>query len=191
MTHKWCELHFAGEEDVQLDKVLFTDPDTEVQSTTVRGSTAGVWFNAGTFRWTSAVRALCILLARTKVMCVCGSAETESFLSGERGSLASSLDYAISKRPVWLREMFGNDEHGNSLCQKLIIRTNPSQKRVGPVVLALNQRSLPGDNIFLVLNGQKVESNEGLKTLLLRLESTMRPRYSSSSDLDCTTLVAA
>jgi hypothetical protein len=68
--------------------------------------------------------------------------EGRTVLAGARGSSIASLDYAISKQPCWLTDMFGTDSFGISLVRRLILRTNPERKRPGPVFLSLNTRYL-------------------------------------------------
>ena len=169
MTRRACELQFAGTADVQLVEVRYDDPATPNQRITVRGKTAGAFGNAGTFQWTSAVRGLCILLTKAKMTQLLEGDGARGFIFGLQGSLAASLDYAITKQPVWIRDMFGSDANGNSMAQRLISRTNPNRKRPGPVVLSVNERALPVANIAIVWNNRRVDSVEMLRSLLLNL----------------------
>ena len=172
MTQRSCELQFAGGADVQLIEVRFSDAGTTTQRITVRGKTAGAFRNAGTFQWTSAVRGLCILFARAKMASISGEEITAGHIVGLRASLAASLDYAITKQPVWIRDMFGTDALGGALAQRLISRTNPNRKRPGPVILGLNERALAAADVSITWNGQRALSVDILKKLLLNLGDT-------------------
>lgn len=174
MSERSCELHFAGESDVQLVEFRFTDRITGVQRLSVRGKTAGAFRNAGTFQWTSAVRGLCILMARAKLACIQGATSEVSTgqILGHRASMAASLDYAITKQPAWTRDMFGWDMNGTTLVQRLIHRTNPNRKRPGPVILALNERALSPVDVAIYWDGHVVQKVDELRNLLLRLGDT-------------------
>lgn len=169
MTHRSFQLHFAGGADVQLVEARLIDRATGVERLTVRGKTAGAIRDAGTFQWTSAVRGLCILLAKVKMIKALGGELNAANILGYQGSLAASLDYAITKQPVWIRDMFGTDAGGNTLAQRLISRTNPNRKRPGPVILGLNERAVSSADISIIWNGKTVDSVETLKALLLNL----------------------
>ena len=121
----------------QLAEVEFCDGITNDLRRSVRGKSAGAYGGAGSFQWTSAVKGLSLLAVRAV------SKIQEPFISGSAGSLAASLDYAISKQPLWLTEMFGCDQAGVSLLRRMILRTNPERKRPGPVILSFNQKFMP------------------------------------------------
>lgn len=116
----------------------------------VRGKTSGAYKGAGSFQWTSAVKALTLLFLRAV------EDPNGIHLSGYGGSLAVSLDYALSKQPVWLCEMFGTDGVGHSIARRFISRTNPERKRPGPVSLSLNQNYLAASMIEVVVDGRVV-----------------------------------
>ena len=145
------ELAFLNEADPQLEKVKFYY-DTELgEIQSIRGKSPGAWLSYNTFLWSPAVRALTLLC----VKCACGVPE-EDKISGEEGSLASSLDYAVAKGTAWLSDMFGVNEEGRPYCRKLFLRSNPERKRPGPVFVSLNPQILRASNIgFLgVLNSE-------------------------------------
>jgi hypothetical protein len=108
------------------------------------------------------VRALALLAAKATV------APEDARIQGEGGSLAASLDYALSKQPEWLTDLFGCDHEGVSYARRLILRTNPERKRPGPVVLALNFVYLPISSIEVYVSG-KIASSEQLAALLTSL----------------------
>jgi hypothetical protein len=169
MTQRTCELQFAGIANVQLVEVRYLDSASSTHLVTVRGKTSGAFGNAGTFQWTSAVRGLCILFTKAKLAQLDNAPKHAGYISGHQGSLAASLDYALTKQPVWIRDVFGVDVTGNSMAQRFISRTNPNRKRPGPVVLSLNERALSSSNIAVVWNERRVDSAEMLRDLLRNL----------------------
>lgn len=126
-----------------LEKTEFFTPSREEVLLAFRGRTTPVNALAGTFQWSPAVRALASLMLRTAAWA--GEEPPlplQPILEGEGGTPASSLDYALGKQPVWLRDMFGVDREGNTLARRLIRRSNPERRRPGPVSLSVNTRFL-------------------------------------------------
>jgi len=149
------ELYFeAG----QLTEVRFSDGISAETRRSIRGKSGGAYRSAGSFQWTSAVRGLALLAVRA----VAGL--PDAVLKGGNASLAASLDYAISKQPMWLTEMFGCDQSGISLIRRMVLRTNPERKRPGPTVLSINERFLPITSIVVFTDGRR-GSREELVTL--------------------------
>jgi len=149
-------------ESGQLTEVIFRENVSGEARRSIRGKTGGAFRTAGSFQWTSAVKALGLLLAQTSLN------PQNSTIQGHAGSLAASLDYALSKQPVWIAEMFGCDQQGISYARRLILRTNPERKRPGPVVLAVNHVYLPPMAIEVFVDGVKC-SGEGLQELVATL----------------------
>lgn len=135
-------------ESGELTEVIFQENPAGPARASVRGKTGGAFRTAGSFQWTSAVKALALLVVRTR------AGVEGAIIRGDGNSLAASLDYAISKQPVWLNEMFGNDQNGVSLARRLILRTNPERKRPGPVTLGINQLYLPTSQIQVFESGR-------------------------------------
>lgn len=135
-------------ESGELTEVIFQEGETSAARASVRGKTGGVFRTAGSFQWTSAVKALALVMVKTSFQPLNGT------IKGDTGSLAASLDYAISKQPLWLGEMFGSDKHGICLVRRIILRTNPERKRPGPVTLGVNQTYLPVDAVRIFLDGR-------------------------------------
>lgn len=169
MKPRRLELTFTGRGDVQLFETRFTDIGSTTPRVSIRGKTAGAFRYAGTFQWTSAVRALCILVVKSVVAYRCRAEDSTRHLVGTRGSLAASLDYAITKQPQWIRAIFGADPRESSIAQRLIARTNPNRKRPGPVILAINEEALAPTNIELIWDGRPVKDACDLQALLLGL----------------------
>ncbi|RMD85141.1 MAG: hypothetical protein D6808_05830 [Candidatus Dadabacteria bacterium] len=84
------------------------------------------------FSWSRGVKALTYLL-------VSSAYDKNAYIEGGAGSLAASLDYALSKKPMWLIDMFGTDSTGRPICNRLFRRINPERKRGGVVKIMLNQ----------------------------------------------------
>jgi hypothetical protein len=166
------ELRFLGfGDDVSLSEVSFCASPGHTPILSMRGSGIGhTGYNL--FPWTKAVRALAVLFLKTAI---CRKSRLqrilvpprETFLAGERGSLASSLDYALSKQPIWLADMFGVDTNGVTLAKRFITRTNSERKRPGPVTLSVRDSSTL--SISIILNERLLEDVDGLLSLIAAL----------------------
>lgn len=164
MTSMHFQFYFAGVARVELIETCFRSTPLDIPRVTVRGKTSGAARHAGSFQWTSAVRALCVLFIRAAISKV-DSAEVP-LLTGAHGSPAASLDYAISKQPGWLVDMFGSDSFGRCVAQRLLDRTNPERKRPGPVAIGIKPMVVSESRIDVFLDGKPVSSAEALKELL-------------------------
>jgi len=149
-------------EDGQLIETLFRENPTSPERRSIRGKSGGAYRQAGSFQWSSAVRALALLAVKAL------STPEHPFIQGEGGSLAASLDYALSKQPEWLTDLFGCDREGISYARRCILRTNPERKRPGPVVLAFNLVYLPISAIQVYVSGQLATPEE-----LILLENSL------------------
>ncbi len=156
------ELHFASGNEVQLTHTKVRD-QRGIWYRTVRGHTEGAYKGHGTFQWTRAVRALSLLLVE---YCMSGSVRLE----GTNGSLASSLDYALSKRPIWLLDVFGVDSAGVPSARRLFKVTNPNRKRPGPVAIRVDEHVLPSGNIRIFLDRVPIETTSELEPLARTLK---------------------
>jgi hypothetical protein len=156
-------------ESGQLTEVEFRDPFNEVTRRSIRGKCSGAFRFAGSFQWTSAVRGLALLCVRA-----CAGSE-EPILVGGSGTLAASLDYAISKQPLWLTELFGCDQAGICLARRVFLRTNSERKRPGPTIVTINNSYLPTSAISIALSGHE-GSREDLAELARALSGEETPR---------------
>jgi len=138
----------------QLTEVAFCDGISGDVRRSIRGKSGGAYRCAGSFQWTSAVKGLALLAVRAV------SGLEEPVIKGCGGSLAASLDYAISKQPMWLTEMFGCDQSGISLIRRMVLRTNPERKRPGPTVLSINERFMPVASISIFSDGVRCSREE-------------------------------
>jgi len=174
-------LEFHGE-NPELTKTLFRAAHGDVR-TAVRGKTPGAQKDAGTFQWSSAVRALAVLLAKAAITTQRDEEPSSALLSGFAGSLAATLDYAVSKEPAWTVDIFGIDSGGRSLIRRIIKRTNSERKLPGPVVLAVNPNFLPPETIVLWWNGARLKDPTKINTLinLIELQADLARGAESSS----------
>lgn len=177
MSGTSLELYFAGDAVVQLVQTKFVGNTNKSPAVSVRGKTAGAFKNVGTFQWTSAVRAFCILCLKAIIASKDKQQDAVGQIVGFKGSLAASLDYAISKQPSWLSEMFGLDNNGQAFAKRLVVRTNPERKRPGPVILGLNDKAITADSITITWNGASVTTTEKLQALMTSISNGEDPAH--------------
>ena len=159
----------------QLTEVVFKESTSGEERRSIRGKTGGAFRSAGSFQWTAAVKALGVLLVQTALNPKNGA------MQGHTGSLAASLDYALSKQPIWLSEMFGCDKHGISFARRMILRTNPERKRPGPVVLAVNHFYLPASAIEVHVDGVVCAGTELEKLIATLVDLPYTPGAASQA----------
>jgi hypothetical protein len=129
-----------------------------------RGKTGLLSGGRGAFQWTPGVVAVCLLaikasLGKTFATDKKSWVSATGFCSRESSS-ATSLDFALSKQPNWLLDMFGCDSRGNSISKRLFIRINPEGRRAGPVRVAFNPCFLDPYQIKICINGQPVVGSD-------------------------------
>lgn len=177
------EMRFVGDENPELfETISRLLPGGSCHS--VRGKTSGAYRGSGTFQWTSAVKALCLALLNAKL---CANIPENGAISGEQGSLVASLDYALSKEPNWLGEMFGFTPSGGIVARRLFLVSNPNRKRPGPVVLVLNQRVLPTSEILVSLNGEVLSKDDDIMRLLHGIHGDHASVHTKDTQLNLTT----
>ncbi len=169
MSDRKFQLYFVGTSTAELFQTKFQQHPISPIRTSVRGKTAGAFTHAGSFQFSSAVRALCILCLKSVILYKSNSDELPILL-GDKGSLAASLDYALTKQPLWVHEMFGFDAAGNSLGQRLFSRTNSHRKRPGPVAIKVNEKALPLSNIHIYWEERRIDEVDMLRAILSPLE---------------------
>lgn len=126
-------LYFRTNEDsVILVSTHFITGINQYESFRGKDSSAA---GTGSFTWTSAVQGLALLFLRHKAY----GGTRGGVLSGETGSLAASLDYALSKQPRWIIDMFGVRDIGTPNFRYLLHRLNSGRKKPGPVEIAVRQ----------------------------------------------------
>ena len=112
---------------------------------------------SGTFPWSRAVQAVTVLLLRLVVHRLDSS--ISPCIKGEQGSLAASLDSALSKETRWICEMFGFDSHGRAVARKITTRSNPERKRPGPVTISFKPQVINETEIKIFLNGTLIDAS--------------------------------
>jgi hypothetical protein len=115
--------------------------------------------DAGVFRWTRGVRGVSILFVQTAL--ARHDPRVAPRIEGGRGSIAASLDGALSQEAAWLDEMFGLSQQRILQYRRIFLRTNPGLKRCGPVAVSCAPR-VRSENIRIFLDGAPVVE----KTLL-------------------------
>jgi hypothetical protein len=124
----------------------------------------------GTFLWTSAVQSMSAVAIKSKIA---GLSRTTPQAWPQAAGLCSdstpwalSLDFALSKKPRWLLDMFGLDQSGAPIIKRLFIRMNPEKKRPGPTWVSINPAFLESKNIAVFLDGVEVRTESELTALL-------------------------
>jgi hypothetical protein len=166
-------LHFEKSGRLELVRTDFKQSDSKEILTCIRGKTPGAFIAFGSFQWTSAVRAVAAVAIRFAIAEKTGNGN--DCLIGGRGSLAASLDYALSKGPTWIQQMFGTTSGGAPYAKRLFRITNPNRKRPGPVALSVNRSRLDRDSLRIFCNGQAVTALDALANMLQAIESEGSP----------------
>jgi hypothetical protein len=143
--------------------------ENEPFRTCVRGKTTGAYGAVGTFHWSSGVRATAALFLRAKLSDE--STRVEPLLNGGARSLAASLDYAITKQPAWLQDMFGVSATGKTYAKRLFRVTNSHRKRGGPVGISVNPHLCRSNSVCVVLDGKAIEDPSMLRSMIALIEN--------------------
>lgn len=172
-------LYFSGDRALELVRTDFYCSLFGERLQTERGK-GNIGAFKGSFQWTQGVQAVAILVLKTLLSKT--PSESEASLSGSSSSAASSLDYALSKPPTWMLDMFGCSSSGEPIVRRLFKRVNPEQKLPGPVSVSLNLSFLPQTGIKIFINDTECRDKEKLSALVDALETNWRPaRVSLSS----------
>jgi RNA polymerase sigma-70 factor (ECF subfamily) len=140
----------------------------------VRGKDEGAHAGSASFQWSPALKVLtayllaCAAWARRYNDGACAT------LKGERSSPAASLNYAMSKKPAWIKDMFGEDSESHPFLLDLVGRTNPDLKRAGPVILCLNTDLLPPQRIAVVVGDRQVEGADEIEQIANSIEKSFK-----------------
>lgn len=163
---------------VTLNQTQFSHPLLERRLVSVRGAAAPE--NVGTFRWSSGVRALSLLLTKQAVVSEVRrngnmNGHAPAAIEGGDNSLAASLDYAISKQPLWLQDMFGTTPQGTSISKLLFRRMNPDRKRPGPVTVFIANVDF---DVRVAVDGVELREDAYLRRLEAHLmEGIVSPQF--------------
>jgi hypothetical protein len=175
------EIHLCGSSDLVVDTILFRHSLLGQKPRRLnRGKIAPTVSGAAPLPWTSAVKAfvqLAIQLALQRF--AGGEGDSDPFLyglSGDKGSPCRSLDYAISKKPAWIVDLFGADADGDSHVGRFFWRRNPEGKRPGPSGVTFNTKMLAPENVVICLNGSYLDGRDQLNGALKVLSSSLSSR---------------
>lgn len=172
VTRSELTLVFSEGERRELLESSFVHPLIARPLRCIRGRT-GESRKVGTFGWTTAVKAICILCVLQRLKAFEGNLNNQvseaAGISGGRGSLAASLDYSVAKEPAWLHEMFGADSTGRSILKRFLKRSNPELKRPGPTRVSLSESFVRSTSIRIVLGEKVVEDANSLRGLVAEL----------------------
>ena len=161
-------LEFYRGATLELDEIEFLYPSQKESILSIRGKSACGRFADATFQWTSALKGLALLFLKH-------AAGKERFmLTGGAGSPACSVDFAISKQPRWVEEVFGTDKQGISLLRRFVVRKNSNRKRPGPVSIGLSSSPLSRVSISVSVNGRPMHDKEELNSLAELLASQIQ-----------------
>lgn len=162
------ELHFfQTETGYDLVETCFTASEGH-HHRCLRGRSLGIIPGAGLFPWSSGVRAATALSLRHLLSEKAPG--IARYLEGTKGSLAASLDYALSKGPLWLSDMFGVASDERLFARTLFVVTNVNRKRVGPVTIRLNTFALSPSHIRVFVDRQEVTEVSTLLEILHRID---------------------
>lgn len=167
--------------DFAANVITFKSPLNQgVPIRSTRGALSRDWSSDRCFRWTSAVCALAYLAVAYRQSAHGGEIE-QAFLCGKANSMACSLDYALTKKPGWLMDVFGSDSKGNPLAMRLFDRRNSSRKMPGPVLVRFNPYQLRAEGIVISVNGRVIASESELSEIKERLAATWREKFTRVS----------
>lgn len=174
------ELRFLNQdEDAYLEEVRWRNNSLSISS--LRGAALG---SAARFKWSPAVRSLAHFFIRAAQLRVEGFDSNTPILSGVQGSTAATIDYALSKRPLWLCDMFGADTQGRPNLLSIVRRENSNLKRPGPVRLYLAPRAERELSISIYIHNQRLIHQSEFEHLLNSLAPTYTIRSKSQSARD-------
>jgi hypothetical protein len=104
-----------------------------------------------------------------------------SYIEGDVGSPAASLDYAISKEPQWLCDMFGLQPLGATEIKTIFLRTNANRKLPGAVLVGFNGQVVEPKQIKIFLDHRPLATETELLDLLNALEGNEQEHVCISS----------
>lgn len=161
--------HFEGSTRIEMVKTEVRVAGIARTFACIRGKTAGAYVSFGSFQWTSGVRGVCAAFLRFVLSEVGDS--VDFCMVGGRGSLAASLDYALSKGPAWLGEMFGTGLGGNQFARRIFKITNPNRKRPGPVAISVNKNVVSAEQVQIYWDNKLVTDPSQLYAMLAGIEA--------------------
>lgn len=161
----------ASNDNVELCAVSFSPEGDGATLVSVRGAHSSFQDHRGSFRWSKGVQAFALLLVRHAIAELRG--ERAGCLRGGQGSLAASLDYSLSKNPLWLLDMFGTTRSGAPFHHRIFERENPERKRPGPVAVRVRHVLMPPSSISIMVDSVLLRSPSELLAFSERLEQAL------------------
>ena len=159
----------------QLVATKFSSALLERELVCLRGKVPVGTTSAGSFLWSAGVVGASAAFVKAKLAFAMDASRDDwmnaAGLNSEKSNPAISLDYALSKQPNWLLDMFGSDSRGFPLIKRIFLRSNPERKRIGPVVVAINPAFLNPSQIKIEVDGQPIEDVSSLAEILNHIES--------------------
>jgi hypothetical protein len=130
-------------------------------------------------RLSPAMRALCVMLARTAAE---GQTEQALLVTGLPKSDLFSLYYSLLKpnRRSFLLNIFGLSERGLPLARRVILKTKLNGNRIA---LSINKKYLNSTSIHFYLNGEKISRPFELCALAEKINSLSRKSFRDRSGL--------
>lgn len=179
---------------MNVDEISFSHPLLPTQRRLVRGRESTVAIHGASLPWTSATKALTVLALRSAAL-VRRSSPSSDFsqlknsllqaaLVGRAGSAARTLDYAISKRPNWVVDLFHFDSEGSSLVGRFFWRVNSEGRRPGPISISFNPHMFSARSIVIRKGGKEITNAEQL----LRLAESLEQSAFSPAEVDSTSV---
>jgi hypothetical protein len=127
-----------------LNRIDFRSRFLSKNRLSVRGKTAWALNSTGSFEWTSAVRGLVSLLLNDRL-------NREQRIPQE---LDKSLAYALAKKPIWIKELFGLEE-----CPPLVARIFKTSRNIeSSTCVSINNDFLQSSNIHVLMDGCELTS---------------------------------
>lgn len=138
----------------------------------IRGRHAGAFKNRNAFPWSSGVKGLAILAAKSALAGFGYPTDGSELLCGGAKSFASALDSAITKQTEWIMDMFGTNLRGEAFARRVFMRSNSERKRGALVSIRLNEQLIAPSEIEISINNIRVTNTKELVKLIRALEES-------------------
>lgn len=170
--------------DGALEEVQFSHPQLPRPRRSIRGRVTTSSFD-GSFLWTGAVQALTLLLVEEALARGLPQSAHMPSLVGGTGTAAATLDYALDREPLWMKEVFGVDKENTSLVKTLISRVNPRRKREGEVQISFRTNVRKGLTLRCVRHSDRAsltfEELSDIRSILLDKFALLKSQISSEA----------
>ncbi len=176
------QLWFDSSEKTELTRTVFEHPATGARFVAVRGKSETPYRASGSFQWSPAVRAMCMLLLHSKTLSIYGIGSKAVLKSASRGPV-SAFDYAIGRSAQWIQDVFGVTKRGEPVARRIFFRGNPERKRPGPISISLNTSFLVPEEVEVYLNERQLLSGSEIDELLRTLKMCGEISFSNEVNL--------